>query len=278
MRTLTEEEYKLIKSDTDLLFDFCIKNNLINDVFKERISGISYWADNFKNHHNAKGQAFHLLKRIELKDDIFSDEYMRRRIVFHEIGHLLYDYDMNESCDITIKRKLLEIYNRNNLKEGNPILASTGFKMLQEYLMDKFSILVINDILNKPIELTKNATGKFSGNIKYDTTFNNSYGILESFCDELIFKYYSDILDVFRDCLGPNFYYNLLDNYDEKDIFKFLEYMGKLYNLSLPYTNEGIIPKEDDVKQIIESLRALAKRISVKDKIKEQDSISYYIK
>ena len=43
--------------------------------------------------------------------------------------------------------------------------------------MDKFSILVINDILNKPIELTKNATGKFSGNIKIpnaEATLNTS--------------------------------------------------------------------------------------------------------
>ncbi len=278
MRNLTEKENSDIKNDVEILLDFCLKNGLVNNLFEEKLKGINFRIGDFKNRPNAKARAEHSTKKIEVDEDVFESDYFRRRIIYHEIGHLLYDFNLNRLCEGALRIKLLDITKKNNLKDANPLLAIAGFKLLQEYIVEKFSVLVASDSLNKKIEVNPNSVGKFSGCYTFSSTFGNSYGLYESICDELINKTYPNIIDMFKDCLNSNFYINLLNNYEEESIFRFMEKMGDFYNKSLAYTEKNIIPNENEVKEKIEYLKELVKNIKVTNVVKKEDNFSYNVK
>ena len=268
MRILTKQEREILDEDLKYLARFCKYFSLIDTkTFKERFNGTLVKIGDFAKGDRIKGRTLYNPNTIELNEDIFNDDYLRRRVIYHEIGHLLFNYELMNKNDL---RKLIEkqrdiadrTKGQNHYLEPNPNLAMAGYKMLQEYIVEKFSTIAANSSLHLKTK-KKNRTGAICGeNYRFDTSFDNNYGLIESVCDKFFAKYYVSSLEILIECLNNNFYIELYDKYNEEDLFRFLENLGRLYTNFDAYNHkQPLYPAAASIKvmKILEKISSEAK-------------------
>lgn len=263
MRNLTVDEKQIIRNDIKELVRFCLNEDLINDDFRERYKGLKIGLGDIAGACNAGGKFDHKTKLIVLRENDINDEFKRKTILYHEIGHLLFDYKAMKWEDIkVIEEKVSKLADNKDL-DINPLECLAGLSMIQEYITEKFSTMLTHNVLNKDIEVRKNITNKVSGNYTYDTTFHSSYGLVETICDDLVDKTYNSLLQILEDCLNSKFYIKLFENYNEIDLMNILEKLGKIYNILDTYTTKNIIGDSKQTEELLTELRQMVSTISL---------------
>lgn len=255
-RKLSSNEKMIIREDIKELILFCLKHDLINENFKERYQGLNIYVSSIPTGPGAGGVVDHIEKKIGIREAHLSDDFMRKTILYHEIGHILFDYDAMISLDQkTIKEKILsDITTNSTLKDINPLLCLTGFKLIQEYIAEKFNTLAVSESLEKPVEMRKDRTCIISGDYKYNTTFHSNYGLVETICDNLFNKAYKDIFEILNMCLNSTFYINLFAKYDNEELIKILEDFGKIYNMLDRYSTKKEVTNIEEAKKVLGEL------------------------
>ena len=272
MRNLTDEEKMLIRNDIKELVRICLNNNLINDNFRKRYKGLSIKLGDIEGACNAGGKTSHRSKLIVLKEENVSDDFMRKTILYHEIGHLLFDYKAMEQEDTSIiEKRVLSIVENNKLNNINPLECLAGLSMIQEYIAEKFSTMLTHNTLDRDIEVRKDIKNKVSGNYTYDTSFYSNYGLIETICDDLIDKTYSSLFQILDDCLNSKFYIGLFENYNEIELVIILEKLGKIYNILDEFTTNEFINDTKITEKLLMELSDLTSTISLKEKQRENE-------
>ena len=274
MRELTKKERELIDNDLEFLERFCSYFGFLNtEYFKDRYNAISVCIGDFKKGSKLKGYVVYNPNTVELNEEIINDDYLRLRTLYHEVGHLLFNYPLMSQKEIReLRNKQMQVAinvpSSSHYLEPNPNLAMAGYKMLHEYICEKFSSIAANSFFHQKPTRKYNQTGDICGeNYKFNTTFDGNYGLIESVCDEFFSKYYSSVLDILKECLNNSFYLQLYDKYNEIDVFRFLENLGRLYNVFDSY-HEGVtmFPKESSIK-VMQILNKLAHNAKLNDQV-----------
>ena len=226
IRELTIEEKLKVDRDIQELFSFCLEQKIKNTIFNKRLANLQVKVSN-NMIPGKKGEVDHRTQTIFITSSDLIDDFKRKLVLYHELGHLLFDYDLLSSDE---KDSILNLITKSN-KGANPYLVITGFRMIEEYLNEKFGVWATYGLLNKDIVVHKNLKPKFGGEFIYDTTFGSIYGIVETICDDLLDKVYSSVRDILNDCLNNDFYIGLFSKFDNQDLISILERLGLIYNM-----------------------------------------------
>ena len=261
MKTLTADEKVIIKEDIKELVGFCLKNDLIDDNFKERYEGLDVVLDNITGACNAGGKVDHQNKRISLQTEDMYNDLTRRMIFYHEMGHLLFDYKAMKNENINAVEKRVLNLAQTSAKNTNPLKCLAGLSLIQEYIAEKFSSLVTAYAFNSDVKLRKDISNRFCKNYIYDTTFYSAYGIIETILDNL-FKN-ENIISILKESLNSEFYINLFTKYNEKEIMLILEKLGDVYNALDLYTAKDITADEKNMPLILNELSSLTNSINL---------------
>lgn len=283
MRKLTIEEINLLNSDLIPLEQFLIKNHLFKKKVKDKYNGITFFAENKKNLKGANG--FTQLnpqtrkKEIIILDSAIKDDNKRSNILYHELGHQLMGLKSYNEQDLIQKvlSYIVEIKKRYKKEvTENTLTYLSGFKCLEEYLVEKFSQTMQS--ICKRIDINKKEAlycPKICDNYHYFATIKNKYGIFETICDELINKTFGNIGIAIEKGLTEEYFETFFTKFDKKSIIKILSNLGKVYEKLMIYSGM----KEDyytdyspqEIKQVLLETDFLVHNIQPK----EQDNSSH---
>ncbi len=238
-----------------------------------KISGVRIMSETKENLKGANGKT--LVKDGEryviLSEDIINDEIQRTRILYHELGHYL--LGLKNSSPQTI-RKINEqiVYTRRenlDVLQEEALVYLEGLKLIEEYLVEKFSIGMTQNIKDIIMPKYKGVqVPKISGNYTFETTFANKYGIFETLCDKLVTKAYGNLGNTIKAGLDEKIFIGLFEKYDKVELMKILGNLGKIKNAIYSYagyesSREGYTPEE--VHKLLNETNEMIDNIQLKE-------------
>lgn len=234
MRNLKQEEIALINSDLNPFEQFFKINNLENERYMEKYNkNLSIVVE---NRDELKG-AYAITRKngekntIGLHEDVLQDEIKRARALYHELGHILMGLGYSSpKVQEEVISNIVQIIEQNpdDLKEECGLYLD-GLKLLEEYLVEKFSQILLFRAKGIPIpQRTSRKTPPISGEYSYYATFQSNYGIFESLVDKLIVKTYGNITNAIKSGLSEEYFTNFFKTYDKVEFMKMLGNFGKI--------------------------------------------------
>lgn len=265
-RSLNAKELQLLRADEKALLDFCKKHKLLNKSFYQKYNGIRFeYVDNINGYELAAGSAEgnptnNQERVVQIQRKILNNNIKRRGTMFHEVGHFLFGIskvDLNKEKNVKVLKKIISA--RKKYPHILTLPAEkylNGLKLLEEHIVDKFSIKSAYESYNQKPVVHENLRHILTADYTFNTTFNSSYGIFESICDNLIYKKYKSYDDVFKECLNDKFYMNLFKNYPEMKLMKILGDLGEFYDVIYKYAQTRNTGNPRHNKKILEGVKA----------------------
>ncbi len=236
MRNLSQDEINLINSDLEPFETLIKRNGWMNDIFLSKYVGISIVAEEDSVLEGANGDTYLQggkggKRIVRLKNSILKDERKRARTLYHELGHGilgLTSSDSNIANSVLESIVLTKRQNAKELKEGNDVYLD-GLKLLEEYLVEKFSIVMMQNAKGIP-EPKKERwyNPDISGNYIVYATFDSNYGIFESLCDKFVGKTYGNLANSIKAGLSEEFFTGFFEKYDKVELMRILGNLGHI--------------------------------------------------
>ena len=286
MRRLNQNEINLVNSDLVPFEEFIKRKGWINDTFSAKYEGISIMAEEDSVLKRANGDTYLEggkggKRVIRLKESIFNDEQKRARTLYHELGHAILGLtDSNENIVNSVLESIVLIKRQNSkvLKEDNVIYLD-GLKLLEEYLVEKFSIAMMQNAKGIP-EPQKGRCQhpQISGNYIYYASFDTNYGIFESLCDKFVEKTYGNLSNSIKAGLSEEYFTGFFERYDNVELMKILGNLGHVKRAIYTYGGQSQYQyNPEQIHQILDDTNVMIDNIQTRSRSNQisPEDISY---
>lgn len=273
MRKLSQDEINLINNDLEPFESLIKRNGWMNDIFLSKYEGISIVAEEDSILKGANGDTY--LKGgkegkrfIRLKNSILKDERKRARTLYHELGHGILGLTSSNSNTVNSVLESIVLTKKQNaqkLKEGNDVYLD-GLKLLEEYLVEKFSIVMMQNVKGIPEpQKVRCQHPEISGNYIYYATFDTNYGIFESLCDKFVGKTYGNLANSIKSGLSEEFFTGFFEKYDNVELMKILGNLGHIKRAIYTYAGQNQYQYDpEQIHQILDDTNVLIDNIQTK--------------
>ncbi len=207
---------------------------------------------------------------IVLREDIINNDEKRAKVLYHELGHILLGIRNNNKDKI----KELIVYTREDnskVLQEESIVYFDGLKLIEEYLVEKFSIGMLQITKGVQPQVKEYTAPIIFGDYKFKSTFGSLYGVFETLCDKLILKAYGNIGNAIKTGLDNGLYTGLFEKYDKVELMKILGNFGKIKNAIYSFAGYGRDKEQytrqytpEEVKKLIEDTEVMTDKIQVK--------------
>ena len=235
MRILNTRETALVNSDLGPLEKFFKINGLESEQYlKKYNTNLKILAESGNVLKGAHGITHKNGEQISigLHEGILENEHLRPRTLYHELGHALMGitYLSKEKQDAVFNKIVNTIKANENILSENATVYLEGLRLLEEYLVEKFSFCMLENAKRMPIPQKRYGLSNPSicGNYTYDATFDTNYAIFESLGDKLITKTFGSSNKAIRAGLSENFFTSFFEKYNNVEIMKILENLGHI--------------------------------------------------
>ena len=214
------------------------------------------------------GQQFNVLR-----EDIINNDEKRARVLYHELGHILLGIRNNNKQSIDKIKELIVYTREDNSKvlQEESIVYLDGLKLIEEYLVEKFSIGMLQITKGVQPQVKEYTAPIIFGDYKFKSTFGSLYGVFETLCDKLILKAYGNIGNAIKTGLDNGLYTGLFEKYDKVELMKILGNFGKIKNAIYSFAGYGRDKEQytrqytpEEVKKLIEDTEVMIDKIQVK--------------
>ena len=235
MRTLNPREVSLVNSDLGPLEEFFKINGLESEQYlKKYNANLTIIAESGNVLKGANGITRKNGEQITigLHEGIFENEHLRPRTLYHELGHALMGITYTspkKQDEILSKIANTKKANENTLNEDVTVYLE-GLRLLEEYLVEKFSFCMLENAKRMPIPQKRYGLSNpsISGNYTYDATFDTNYAIFESLGDKLVTKTFGSSNNAIREGLSENFFTSFFEKYNGVEFMKILGNLGHI--------------------------------------------------
>lgn len=287
MRKLTDTEIDLVNSDLVPFEKYLQSIGMINEHLKNKYEKISIYAESkdiLKGANadtrlkNGKGSK----RNIRLSESIIKNNKIRTMALYHEIGHSL--LGLADSSEEVIQSVLNSIVNNkrshsNELLEDNGIYLD-GLKLLEEYLVEKFSIAMMQNAKGVPEpQKQKCQHPGISGDYIYMASFDSNYGIFESLCDKLIYKTFGNLPDTLKAGFSEKYFTEFFDKYDNVELMKILGNLGNVKRAIYAFAGQNDLQyNPNDIAQILRDTNDMIDSIQIKQENRISSTTVNYLK
>lgn len=245
MRKLSQNEINLINSDLKPFENFMKRNGWMKGIVLSKYEGISIVAEEDSILKGTNGDTYLEggkggKRFIRLKNSILKDERKRARTLYHELGHGILGLTSSTNANSVLESIVLtKKQNAQELKEDNDVYLD-GLKLLEEYLVEKFSIVMMQNAKGIPEPQKRRCQHpKISGNYIYYATFDTNYGIFESLCDKFVGKTYGNLANSIKSGLSEKFFTGFFEKYNNVELMKILGNLGHLKRAIYAYAGQN---------------------------------------
>lgn len=272
MKKLTETEINLVNSDLEPFEKYLQSVGMINEYFKKKYNGISIYTESKEvlkganadtKLENGEGSK----RYIRLGENIIGDDKKRARALYHEIGHAI--LGLTDSSKETVESVLSSIVNtrRNHSNElsSDAKIYLEGLKLLEEYLVEKFSIAMMQKVKGIPEPKKERCQHPgISGNYIYMASFDTNYGIFESLCDKLVGKTFGNLSNTLNAGISEKYFTEFFNKYDNVELMKILGNLGQVKRAIYSYAGQNNAQyNSNDIAQILRDTNSMIEAIQV---------------
>lgn len=269
MRSLNQNEIENIEKDMKGFLEYMRGKGWSTT----KIDGVKFLVG--KNMKGGGGKTFEENGQqfIVLREDIISNDKKRARVLYHELGHILLGI-RNSNKQTIDKIKELIVYTREDnskVLQEESIVYKDGLKLIEEYLVEKFSIGMLQITKGVQPQVKEYTASEIFGDYKFKSTFGSLYGVFETLCDKLILKAYGYIGNAIKAGLDNRLYTGLFEKYDKVELMKILGNLGKIKNAIYSFAGYGRDKEQytrpytpEEVKKLIEDTEVMIDKIQVK--------------
>ena len=235
MRDLSRREVDLVNSDLGPLEIFFRIHGLESEQYKKKYNNnLKIMAESGDILKGANGITHKNGERIliGLHENIIENERLRPRALYHELGHAL--MGITYSSQGTQDKILNMIVNAKKANEKvlneDVVVYFEGLKLLEEYLVEKFSFCMLENAKRIPVPQMKYGLSNPSicGSYTYNATFDTNYAIIESLGDKLVNKAFGSSNKAIREGMAEKYFTTFFEKYDNIEFMKILGNLGHI--------------------------------------------------
>lgn len=270
MRNLTQREALMINGDIIPFKQFLIKNGLYTDAVKNKYSKLKFGIESQEVLKGANGIT-NDDNTIAIKDSVFyNDNNERALTLYHELGHALFGIRrLSEDKYNYLLTEIVTTQKENrDILPLEPVVYFRGLNCLEEYMAEKFGQTI--GFYAKGINVSPKvslSTPGICGDYKYYSTFKSNYGIFESQCDVIVYKFFGSTNNAIKSALNETFFSTFFQAQNKISMMKLLGNLGQIHGAIQKfhgYNRTGVDSGYDPnyIKELLEETTIMANNLS----------------